>query len=285
MNALNVLKMPSWSMDLAFQLTVLRSITSSMKPAVLLDQADAMTIASATAPEDAAQLEHARIVTPWSRNTPISSAQMSALHATTPATLAADPTTTTVLIVFQANTSTMVLALLATNPAKTALAPQAENALPVTTPTCCEAPIVLSHATPTTVTSTTQTRCALPVTIPARPATTPTRMVATLATAVTFWTMVFVSHLVMKMTVTPTMITSTACHALILAPSVPQSVMTNALNARPDSPYPTDIASTASASTMTTTNTTTSTAPANALPIVSATTPEDAAPMAFARTA
>ena len=144
---------------------------------------------------------------------------------------------------------------------------------------------MLSHATPTTVTSTTLTRCAPPATIHARPATTPTRMVVTPATAVTSWTMVFANHLVMRLTATPTMITSTACHALTLAPSVPESVMTSAPNARPDSPYPTDIASTASASTMTTTNTTTSTAPANVLQIVSVTTPEDAAPMAFVKTA
>lgn len=110
-------------------------------------------------------------------------------------------------------------------------------------------------------------------------------MVAKLATAVTSWTMVFASPLVMRLTATPTMITSTVFHALNLAPSVPELVMTSVPNARLDLPYPTDIVSTASASTMTTTNTTTSTAPANALQIVNATTPEDAAPMAFVRTA
>ena len=90
MNALNVLKMPSWSMDLAFQLTVLRSITSSMKPAVLLYQADAMTIASATAPEDALPTNIALNALIWSTNTPPSIPSVIVPSATSPASAATD---------------------------------------------------------------------------------------------------------------------------------------------------------------------------------------------------
>ena len=123
MNALNVLKMPSWSMDLAFQLTVLRSITSSMKPAVLLDQADAMTIASATAPEDALPTNIALNALIWSTSTQPSIPSVIVPSATSPASAATAPLIRIVPHAKMASFLLMVPANLATVHAPTAKTP------------------------------------------------------------------------------------------------------------------------------------------------------------------
>ena len=91
MNAPSVLKMLSWSMDLVFQLTVLPSITSSTRPAVLLVLADAMMIASAMAPEDALQTNIVLNVLIWYTSTPPSIPSVIALSAISPASAATDP--------------------------------------------------------------------------------------------------------------------------------------------------------------------------------------------------
>lgn len=91
MNALNALKMLNWSMDLVFQLTVLPSITSSMKPAVLLVLADAMMIASATAPEDALLTNTALNALIWSTSTPQSIPSVIVPSATSLASAATAP--------------------------------------------------------------------------------------------------------------------------------------------------------------------------------------------------
>lgn len=123
MNAPSVLKMLSWSMDLVFQLTVLPSITSSTRPAVLLVLADAMMIASAMAPEDALQTNIVLNVLIWYTSTPPSIPSVIALSAISPASAATDPLIRIVPHAKMASFLLMVPANLATVHAPTAKTP------------------------------------------------------------------------------------------------------------------------------------------------------------------
>ena len=138
MVALNALMTSNWSMVNANPSTVLLSTTFSMKKIVLLAQDDAMTTASATAPEDALPTNTAVNVSTWSMNSPQSTLSATAQSAISPAELAMALQTKIVPAAMMASFLSTVLASLATPAVSPAKIPQSRAALFVHSAMICK---------------------------------------------------------------------------------------------------------------------------------------------------